>query len=190
MILTLKEYKDYKNIASTNQDTELLKVIPAVNQTITSYCNRTFVDYYASDKTEYFDATLEDYFPKEFPIVSVTSIKYSSNNDGVYDTDLNQYTDWVIDDEYSRIVAVNNYFVSSPVPFNSGQLIYKGGYEHLPEDITLAAVHLAEYYLEEGYTPRKSLAGASVDNVIIPDKTARMPAHVRRILEHYRACEL
>lgn len=188
MLLTLQEYKDYKNISSTTKDTELNKLITSVNTTIPSYCNRSFVDYYTTDKVELFDATQPEYYPKEFPIVSVTSLKYSSAEDGNYDNSLTEYTDFVIDNDASRILAVKtDYFTTAITPTNSGEITYKAGYATYPEDLKSAAVHLVEYYLEEAYTPRKSLAGSSIDNVIIPDKSAKLPSHIRRILEHYRA---
>lgn len=191
MLLTLKEYKDYKNIQSDTKDTEYINLINAVNITIPTYCNRSFVDYYDTDKVELFDATKPDYYPKEFPLISVTSIGYSSNEDGVYDKTLTAFTDYIIDYDASRIVAVNSdCFIYANTGINSGQLTYKAGYEYYPEDLVLAAVHLVEHFTEEAYTPRKSLAGSSIDNVIIPDLTARMPAHIRRTLEHYRAMQL
>jgi hypothetical protein len=191
MILTLKEYKAYKNISSDTKDTEYINLINAVNVTIPSYCNRSFTDYYATDKVELFDATDCEYYPKEFPLVSITSIKYSSEEDGVYDETLTPYTDYIVDYNSSRVVAVGTpYFVTAVTPINSGQITYKAGYEYYPEDLVLAAVHLVEHYTEEAYTPRKSLAGSSIDNVIIPDLTAKMPAHIRRTLEHYRTLVL
>lgn len=187
-ILTLNDYKEYKNINSDKHDDELVKLINSVNDYIPSYCNREFIKYYDTDKVEYFDATQSQYYPKEFPLISVTSLKYSSNEDGVYDTSLSEYTDYVIDRDNSRIIAVKtDYFIQATTPTNSGELTYKAGFSEVPQDILLAAVHLVEYFKEEGYTPRKSLAGTSVDNVIIPDKTARLPAHIRRTLEHHRA---
>lgn len=191
MILSLKEYKDYKNITTNNHDTEIISTLAAVNTTIPTYCNRTFVDYFDTDKIEYFDATQSEYFPKEFPIISVTSIKTSTAEDGNYDSTLTAFTDYVIDNEASRIIPVqSSCFATAVTPVNSGQLTYKAGFENYPEDIVLAAVLLTEYFVSQDYVPRKSLAGASKDSVIIPDLTARMPAHIRRILEHYRAMVL
>lgn len=192
MILSLKEYKDYKNITTTNQDTELISIIGAVNITIPTYCNRAFVDYFSTDKVEYFDATQPEYFPKEFPIISVTSLKTSTAGDGVYDITLTPYTDYVIDNETSRIIARDSASFAPGAKFrtNSGELTYKAGFENYPEDIVLAAVLLTEYFVSQDYVPRKSLAGASKDSVIIPDLTARLPAHIRRILEHYRVMVL
>ena len=186
-ILDLKNYKNYQNITSDTNDTKIISVIGAVNAFIPSYCNRTFVDYYATDKTEYFDARESEYYPEEFPIVSVTSVSYSSKEEGDYDTDLTLYTDYVIDLKYSRIMSVGSQFIYPTIWVNSGKIVYKGGLENYPEDIVHAAVLLTEYFMEEAYTPRKSLAGASIDSMIQPDLTARLPQHIRRILEHHRA---
>ena len=191
-ILTLTTYKEYKSIQSTTQDTELANVIKAVNATIPSYCNRSFVSYYDTDKVEYFDATQSEYFPKEFPIISITSLETSTAGDGVYDTTLTEHTDYVINQETSSILA-RGYACFAPYAkyiTNSGKLTYKAGYDTYPEDIVLCAVLLVEYFVSQDYVPRKSLAGASKDSVIIPDLTARMPAHIRRILEHHRAMVL
>jgi hypothetical protein len=186
-ILDLSIYKDYQNISSDTNDTKIIKTIGAVNDFITSYCNRTFVDYFATDKTELFDITESEYYPEEFPLVSVTSVKYSSAEDGVFDTTLTEYTDYIIDIKNSRLVANGSYFSTALMPVNSGEIVYKAGLENYPEDIIQSAVLLTEYYMEESYTPRKSLAGASVDSVIQPDLTARLPQHIRRVLEHHRA---
>jgi hypothetical protein len=186
-ILDLSTYKDYQNISSDTNDTKIIKTIGAVNEFICSYCNRTFVDYFATDKTEYFDATESEYYPAEFPIVSIESVKYSSENDGVYDTTLTEYIDYVTDIKNSRIVSIGYQFAYPTISINSGELTYKAGLENYPEDIVQSAVMLVEYYMEEAYTPRKSLAGASVDSMIQPDLTARLPQHIRRVLEHHRS---
>jgi hypothetical protein len=187
-ILDLVTYKEYQGIKSTNNDTKIQKIINSVNSYISSYCGREFVTYYDTDKVEYFDASQKEYYPKEFPIVSVTSIEYSGSEDGTYDESLTLYTDYVIDWDASRIVSVNDSFVSGVItPINSGKLTYKGGLAEVPIEIEQAAVLLTEYFMNDDYTPRKSLAGASTDNIIIPDKDAKLPPHIRRILEHHRA---
>ena len=186
-ILDLNTYKDYQNITSDQQDTKIIKTIGAVNDFITSYCNRTFIDYYSTDKVELFDACESEYYPEEFPIVSITSVKITSNSDGVYDTTLTEFTDYVTDIKTSRLLSVGPQFAYPAIALNSGELTYKAGLENYPEDIVQAAVMLVEYYMEEAYTPRKSLAGASVDSMIQPDLTARLPQHIRRVLEHHRS---
>ena len=81
-ILDINTYKEYQNINSDKNDTKIIKTIHSVNAFIASYCNRSFTDYYATDKTEYFDITEKEYYPEEFPLVSITSIKTSANEDG------------------------------------------------------------------------------------------------------------
>lgn len=186
-ILDINTYKEYQGITSDTNDVKITKIINSVNAYIPSYCNRTFVDYYTTPKVEYFDATQSEYYPEEFPLINVSSIKYSTNNDGVYDTTLTEYTDYVVDNRNSRIVSIGSQFVYTTIPINSGQLTYTAGYADYPVDIVQAAVLLTEYFMEEGYTPRKSMSGTSVDTVIQPDLTARLPQHIRRILEHHRA---
>ena len=188
-ILNLTTYKEYRNIISDSKDQKHTKIINAVNSFILTYCNRTFIDYYTVDKVEISNGTYNEYFPKEIPIVSVTSVEVSTDGGQNY-TVLSEYTQFNTDYELDRIVSVNDQFVSTSFPINSLKITYKGGFEQYPEDIVQAAVSLVEYFDEENYTLRKSLAGASQDNVIIPDKTAVLPPHIRRVLEMYRLMTL
>jgi len=188
-ILNLRNYKEYKNIASNSKDAKHTKIINAVNSYIPIYCNRNFTDYYATDKVEYFDGTVDEIYPKEIPIISVTSLEYSTNAGQNY-LALTEYAQFNIDYNLDRIVSVYSQFIDTAYPINSLKLTYKGGFEEYPEDIVQAAVSLVEYFDEENYTLRKSLAGASQDNVIIPDKTAVLPPHIRRVLEMYRVIAL
>ena len=184
-ILTLGTYKAFKNINSTTNDAVLSKIIPAVNSYITSYCNREFSDG-ATDITEYFDINTTVYYPKEFPLVSITTLKYSSESDGVYDEALTAYTDYMLNLNEDRIESPDtSSFAVTSIAVNSGEIIYKAG-NGIPVDIEQAAVSLTENFLEESYTMRKALAGATIDNFVINDNTSKLPAHIRRVLEHHR----
>jgi hypothetical protein len=185
-ILDLTTYKSYKNKNNTADDTKFTLIIDAVNAFIEEYCGRVFTTYYDSDKTEYYNANYSEIFPKEYPIISVTSLEYSSDGGDTYSTALTEFTDYVIDSENEAIIALNGSFADVTYGINSLKLVYKGGYKQAPKDLVLAAVHLADYYYDEEYIPRKSLAGASTDTIIQPDMTARLPAHIRRVLENYR----
>ena len=190
-ILTLTTYKAIKNITSTDKDVSISEAIKSVNSFIPSYCNRNFTDYYEVDKTEFFDGVNDaEIYPDVYPIVSVTSLKTSSDGGETYTTTLAEYTDYIIDDRTSSIISTSDCFVDVTIATNSVQLIYKGGYETVPEDLQMAGAHLVEYYLEEQYTPTKAFSGVSVDNLTITDNTAKLPAHIRRVLEHYRAINI
>jgi len=187
-ILTLNTYKEIKNITSTDRDIMITQAIKAVNSYIPTYCSRDFTEYFATDKTEYFDgATYDEIYPDVYPIVSVTSLKTSADGGETYATTLAEFTDFVIDIKNSRIVSTYDYFVEANIPINSVELIYKGGYEKVPEDLIMAAAHLVEYFLEEQYTPKKAFSGVSVENITVLDGSAKLPAHIKRVLELYRS---
>lgn len=189
-ILTLTVYKQYQKINSTNQDTELQLVINSVNDFIVSYCNRTFVDYYTNTKTEYFDATDTELYPSEYPLKSVTSVKVSTDGGETYPTTLDLYTDYAIDLKNGSVISNLDSFVTTNYPVNAIELVYNGGYAAVPNDILLAAVNLVEYYIDKQYVPSKAAAGTSLDNDVVVDSTARLPKHIRRVLEHYRAINI
>jgi len=189
-ILKLSKYKEIKNITSTDRDIPITQAIKSVNAFIPSYCNRQFTEYFSTDKTEYFDGVNDcEIYPDVYPIVSVTTLKTSSDGGQTYATTLDEYTDYIIDDKSSRIVSTSDYFISTNIAINSVELVYKGGYEYVPDDLQMAAAHLVEYYLEEQYTPKKAFSGVTIENLSI-DSSAKLPAHIRRILEHYRSLNI
>lgn len=187
-ILTLNKYKNIKNITSTDRDIGIEQAVKAVNAFVSSYCNRDFTEFFATDKTEYFDGVnTNEIYPDVYPIVSVTSVKTSTDGGETYATTLTEYVDYVIDYKNSCIISSIDYFVDANIPTNSVELIYKGGYERVPDDLIMAAAHLVEYYLDEQYTPKKAFSGVSVENINLADSSAKLPAHIRRVLEHHRA---
>lgn len=189
-IITLTEYKAYKGISSTTDDTKRQNIIDAVNSYIVSYCNRTFNDYISTTKTEYFDATDGELYPSEYPLTGITTIKTSTDAGETYDTTLAEFTNYVLDLPNSRIVSIDaDVFVSTSYPINAIEVIYNGGFTDIPEDIKLAAVNLVDYYLEEQYTPSKAFAGVRVENIVGID-AGRLPSHIKMVLDHYRSANL
>ncbi len=188
-ILTLTEYKAYKSISSTTDDTQRTNMINAVISQILSYCNRTFDAYVSSPKTEYFDARSSSVYPSEYPLITITSIKTSTDAGATYSTTLAEFTDYIVDLPNSRLVALDNVFVTTDYPINAIEVIYTGGYVAIPQDLTLAAINLVDYYLDEDYTPSKAFAGVRVENIVGLDNS-KIPPHIRRVLEHYRSANL
>jgi hypothetical protein len=184
-IIDLPTYKAYKNITSTADDTKHTLIIDAVNAFIEAYTGRVFTTYYNTDKTEYYDSRDIQIYPLEYPLVSITSLDYSTDGGQNYGNALAEFTDYTIISNES-ILSLSGGFADVAIPANAVRLVYKGGYEKIPKDLEFAAVHLTEYYKDEEYIPRKSMSGVSVDTVIQPDMTFRLPAHIRRVLESYR----
>lgn len=185
-ILDLATYKAYKKINSDTEDTKNTNTINAVNTFIEAYTGRVFTTFYAADKVEYFNSIDTELYPAEYPLVSITSLEYSSDAGETHPNALVEFTDYIIDNKNESIIALNSLFADVTHTTNALKLTYKAGYDETPKDLELAAVHLTDYYKDEEYIPRKSMAGTSVDSVIQPDMTARLPAHIRRVLENYR----
>jgi len=185
-ILDLATYKLYKKINSTTDDAKNTLIIDAVNTFIEVYTGRVFTTYYNSDKIEYYSANDTELFPVEHPIQSITALEYSTDNGATYTNALVEFTDYITDTKNESVISLKGAFCAPAFPTNAIRLTYQGGYASVPDDLELCAVHLTDFYRDEDYQPRKSLAGASIDNVIQPDMTARLPSHMRRVLENYR----
>lgn len=185
-IIDLPTYKAYKNITSTTDDTKHTLIIDAVNAFIEAYTGRVFTTYYDTDKTEYYDTRDIEIYPKEYPIVSITSFDYSTDGGQNYGNALAEFTDYIVVADETILAISSGGYPEVTIPVNGLRLVYKAGYAKVPKDLEFAAVHLTEYYKDEEYIPRKSMSGVSVDTVIQPDMTFRLPAHIRRVLESYR----
>ena len=76
-LITLDEYKASEGIQSTKDDARINSLISAVSQLVKTYCNNTFVDYYAANKTEYFNNNYKTTSIQltESPVNTVVSVK-------------------------------------------------------------------------------------------------------------------
>lgn len=187
-LVSLDEFKAYKKITKDDDDPKLSIMIRAASQLAKTYCRRTFVDYVATDKVEYFngnnDAAL---FVDEFPIISVTSVEIA--NDGVTYTALTEDEDYFVDYDVDTLRTVNNlsFTVGAQPAFKSVKVTYKAGYDELPEDLKIAVMDLVEYYRQEEYTPRKAFQDSSVENLGFREGgKASLPAHIKRVFEMYK----
>lgn len=75
-LYTVSEYKAYAGINSTTRDAEINLLRAQISALIKTYCGRTFIDNYATAKTEYFDITGGEtsIFPVELPIKEVVQL--------------------------------------------------------------------------------------------------------------------
>lgn len=179
-LITIDQYKDYKNITSTTDDTVINSLIPAMSMLVKNYCGRTFIDYYNTNKTEYWSEGGSKIFLSEFPIQTIVSVKESGDNF------VDDITDWVVDEDYyldaerGFITTANGTDVK--VSFNRIQVIYKGGYVETPADLKLAIFHLVDYFRKEQFTQRKTLGVHTVEQNI----SDKMPGHIKRTLDAYK----
>lgn len=187
-LITINEYKTYKGINSDAYDPIISLLIGSVTEFIKEYLGRNLIDYSNIPKVEYFDATsYPEYYPKEFPLLSVSELAVSSDG-GISYTPLVVNTDYFVDSDNDKLINNTVYygFSNSTIPFKSGKLTYRGGYITCPLDIKLAAMDLVHYYRNEEHAPSKAMQGASIDNPVLIIRGNELPMHIKRVLDNYR----
>lgn len=185
-LITLDFYKTIEGIASTKEDEKLEILIASVSQLVKTYCANSIVDYYSTNKTEYFslDYTPETIQLTESPIVQIVSVDIKE----VYETSYTTLTtsDYYLDDKTDSLIRVKNNAVDRwPKGPGGVKVIYKAGYADTPADLKLAVVDLVTYYHRNEHKQRQTLSGATQEN---QDKgtSKGFPDHIRRVLDLYR----
>lgn len=191
-LVTLEEYKAYAAISSTNQDAEITSIIPIASDLVKNYCRRTFVDYIDDAKTEVFSggSTTSKFYLKELPIISISSVEYSSDYGQTYTT-LVEYTDYVADLEDDSIVALP-ISESTPTIFpkaiNGYKITYYAGYQDgIPTDLKVAVLDLITYYMKNDGSVHSPKAPGTNSVQIEYITTTALPAHIARVLNLYKA---
>jgi len=194
-LVTIDEFKTYKNISNSESDDIIEALITRCSDFIKTYCGKTFIDYAAVAKTEYFDAVGTNVIHvDEYPIISVDSLTTSTDGGKTYGTALVEFDDFFIDTEVGSITSAYDAFVlpsASAVAKGrskkSFKITYKGGYLKLPTEIRQACLDLIEYYRESEYTPRQSFEGFNVENLgFRAGSSVNLPSHIKRVLDMYR----
>ena len=75
-LVTVSDYKTYAGISSNTRDATINNLKSQVSTLIKTYCGRSFIDYYSTEKTEYFDTVKGEssIFPTELPILEVSQL--------------------------------------------------------------------------------------------------------------------
>ena len=197
-LIRLADYKEYKNINSTSRDGKIQSIISSVSALIENYCARKFVDYsdVSTPKVEWHDAKTSYITLKEFPVISVISVK-TSEDGGVTQTTLTEAspdkTGYFVDLDAGTIftqVSTQKFLTSYDVAYKSLEITYTAGYtlDTVPEDLQLCVLDMVHYYENDENAPSKSLLGATIDNPQ-PYIANSFPPHIRRILDLYRYSE-
>lgn len=182
-LVTLSEYKVYAGITSTTQDTAISAIIPKVSQLVKSLCRRTFIDYVDDSKVEIFSGgTGSKLFLKEYPLINVASVEYSSTYGATYET-LTEYTHYVLDLEDGAITDI--VYGAFPKAINGYKVTYTAGYEEIPLDLKLAILDLVTYYIKNDSAIHSTKSPGSNAVQIEYVTTTALPAHIKRVLDLY-----
>lgn len=190
-MITLNQFKEYRDIKSSEQDGAIQSLIDSVEELVENYCNRSFTKYVSTDKIEYFDAKTNLVELTEFPVISVTHVK-TSKDGGLTQTTLTENDPgkggYLVNLEDGIIHTQKQYVDFLPdydTPYKSLEVAYRAGYTTVPKDLQLCALDLVEYYRKGESTPTRNMLGATIDNPL-PYIANSFPPHIRRILDLYR----
>jgi hypothetical protein len=183
-LITRTEYKEYVGINSSNEDAIIDSLVPRVSELVKTYCRRSFVDYVSTNKTEVVNGGYgSSLFLKEFPLIEVVSFSQSSDYGQTY-TALTANTDFAVDLEDDRIQSLSE--LGFPKVINGYRIVYKAGYQELPEDLKLAVMDLITYYRKNDMAVHSPKAPGTNSVQVEYITTSAFPAHIRRILDLYK----
>ena len=197
-LVTLQQYKDFAGIKGVGEDAKINVILPAISQAVKTYCGTSFIDFYSSDKTEFFDildtsttAVLVD----ESPLVSVTQVQERENQSSSYVTLITENSngsgkyEYIVDtalDMVRRTTATGD--KAFPKGRKAVKVVYRSGYASTPSDLKLACFDLIKYYLKDERKSGLTIAGATVRNEVSTTlrENIGFPDHIKRILDFYK----
>lgn len=183
-LVTLAEYKAYVGITTPTKDAAIELIITKASQLVKTYCRRSFLDYVSTNKVEVFTGG-NFLLLSEFPVLSVTSVEYSSDYGKTY-TVLTEFVDYVLNSQDGTIAPINadGQFYAT---LNGYKVTYKAGFTSLPEDLKLATLDLVTYYLKGDFSVKSSRdAGSNTVQIEYITKNT-LPSHISRVLDLYMA---
>jgi len=189
-LISLNDFKTLGEVTSSQHDAKLEELINSVSQLVKTYCGQSFLDFYSTDKTEFFTKNFSSHIVElgESPIVEIISVEERDAPTSSYTT-LTENTDWVLDSTTDSLFRVSgsNYKNWETGP-NAVKVVYKAGYETIPQDLRLAVVDLIMYYHKNEQKQRQTIAGATIQNQSTSSQrdSVAFPDHIKRVLDLYK----
>jgi hypothetical protein len=197
-LVTLQEYKDFSGLKGVQEDARINTLIPQVTQIVKTYCGVSFVDYYSSNKTEYFDildGVTSRVMLDESPLVSVSQVQERDDQASSYVTLITENSDssgkyeYILDTTTDSIVRTTSTGVKYfPKGYKAVKVVYRAGYASTPADLKLAVYDLIKYYMKDERKARMQIAGAMIENQSTSGISGNIgfPDHIKRILDFYK----
>ena len=189
-LISLTDFKTLAEINSTQHDAKLEELIDSVSQLVKTYCGQSFLDFYSSDKTEFFTKNFSTHIVElgESQIVSITTVGERNSPTDDYTT-LTENSDWVLDSTTDSIFRVSgSVYKNWETGPNAVKIVYRAGYSALPQDLRLAVVDLIMYYHKNEQKQRQTIAGATIQNQNTSStrNSVAFPDHIKRVLDLYK----
>jgi hypothetical protein len=159
MLTTKENVKGLLGISVTTHDTLITQLIASISGFVEKVCNRKFG---ADDFEEYFDGGGKDLMVKNYPINTLTSVKYNSGtpNTPIWtDVEASYYVGFLKE-------GIVHCLLNFPRGYRNIQVKYNGGFDEIPAELD----GLASELVAEKFTKRKaigknkeSMGGASIE---------------------------
>jgi len=196
-LLSIDDYKLIKGISSNINDDKIEALLTSTSQLVRTYCSQEF-DTYAGPygTSEVFDIQWGTHVVQlhESPVISINSVFERTSQSEPYvelfSNGTNGSYDWYFDPVTDAIFRTmeNGSYRNWPRGVGSVKVIYRAGYEEIPEDLKLAIADLVTYYDKSEYRQMQAIGSATREGA--PASAIRndpgFPDHIRRVLDLYR----
>ena len=184
--ITLQQFKDAENITNVRDDFKLDRIIASVNQLVKTYCGNSIIDYYSTNKVEDFSIDWPTHVVQltESPVNNIVSVEKRDSVTESYTTV--PTTDYYLEKTTDSVLYVTgSIYKNWPKGPGSVRVTYTAGYAETPADLQLAIIDLINFYYKDEYKGRRTLAGATLENVPVVEAVG-FPAHIKRVLDLYK----
>lgn len=185
-LASLAQLKTQLGIISseTKYDAKLTLFLNAASSWVETYCERKFesqsyVELINGNRTNYF-------ITDQWPIISVTELRISSNRDWASPTSLIPATDYGVSSDGIGITYYPGYL---PQGYDNVRLTYVAGYATIPSDLQLATIWAAEwFYLHNNRGDMgRTTASKTGESVGV---LSEVPQMIKQIIDPYRRMDL
>ena len=197
-LVTLQQYKDFAGLKGVGEDAKINVILPAISQAVKTYCGTSFIDFYSTDKTEFFDildTSTTAVMVDESPLVSVSQVQERQSQSESYVTLITENSNGSGKYEYivdTALDMVRRTTATSDKAFPKGRkavkVVYRSGYASTPSDLKLACFDLIKYYLKDERKSGMTISGAQIRNEVSTSlrENIGFPDHIKRILDFYK----
>ena len=190
-LITLDEYKLAEGLSDQKNDARIAIFIASASQMVKTYCARTFVDYFSTEKTEVFNVEYDSDIIQlsECPIIAITSVEERQDYSSDYSTLTTAAFEYYLDPNTDSILRTTTTGSKNwPIGPGAVKVVYTGGYSSIPEDLKLAVVDLVNYYYKKEYKPNKHIMSATITNSTSSSqwRNVGFPDHIKRVLDFYK----
>ena len=185
-LITIDDYKTARGISSIKEDLKLSPLIPSVSQLVKTYCGNSIVDFYTTNKVETVNMDWDTHIVQltESPVNTIVSVEKRDSVTESYTTV--PTTDYYLDKKTDSVLYVTgSTYKNWPRGAASVKITYTAGYASTPADLQLAVIDLVNFYYKDEYKGRRTLAGATLENVPVVEAVG-FPAHIKRVLDLYK----